>query len=261
MHAFICHLSDTYLSDPPDSPARYASTAVVPHARARDARRPGGNGRARCCLGWLVPGRIGRPPGPRLTSMGRVVVRVAAQVASLACSTALDGSSSSIASASIADSRSSGTLLGEAFSATRAHTAHRHRNGGRPVLSAVRRKGAGAWRLAYLILCPCVACAHSASGGYTPLRTQWPQQQKARQGTGRGGAASVGDRTRPKPTTFGRKWTRPGRPDLELILRPSTPSCVVECCQSMCAGSRSSPPLEMRIFWLSTELSQLNGGE
>ena len=126
-----------------------------------------------------------------------------------ACSTAPDGSSTSIASASIADSRSSGTLLGEAFSATRAHTAHRHRNGGRPVLSAVRRKGAGAWRLAYLILCPCVACAHSASGGYTPLRTQWPQQQKARQGTGRGGAASVGDRTRPKPTTFGRKWTRP----------------------------------------------------
>ena len=245
----MSHLSVTYLSDRPDSPRSL-----------RQHRCGASRVRSHCTKAWrqwpraLLLG-LARAAQDRQATRATVDVDVprrgegggAGRVAR-ACSTAPDGSSTSIASASIADSRSSGTLLGEAFSATRAHTAHRHRNGGRPVLSAVRRKGAGAWRLAYLILCPCVACAHSASGGYTPLRTQWPQQQKARQGTGRGGAASVGDRTRPKPTTFGRKWTRPGRPDLELILRPSTPSCVVECCQSMCAGSRSSPPLEMRIL-------------
>ena len=71
-------------------------------------------------MGRLEPGRVGRPPGLWLeTLMGRSSVKVALLFASLACSTPLDGrSSSSIASGNIADSRSSGTVRGEAFSAT-----------------------------------------------------------------------------------------------------------------------------------------------
>ena len=236
-HTFISHLSVTYQSliSQIAPPARYASTAVVRHARAyaraRAARRLGGNGRARCCLGWLVPRKIGRPPGPRLTSMGRVVMRVAALIASLASLSPPDGSSSSIASTSSADSRSSGTVLGEAFSATRAHTAHGKRSAGTCCQQSDARSG---WGMAARIpdfLSLRVLRSFGVGRLSTPYTSALAMAAAAEGVSGNWPRWSCICR-RSHQTRADLFWpdldTPSGRPVLALILRPSTPNGVVE---------------------------------
>ena len=185
------------------------------------------------------------------------MVRVAAPVASLACSTALDGSSSSIASASIADSRSSGTLLGEAFSATRAHTAHGHSE--RRQTCAVSSQMQGGWGMAtripdFLSLrvlrsfgvtifstpCTLALAMATAACGVSGKFPRWSCFCRRSHQT----RADLLLPDLPTPT---------GLPVFELTSRPSTPNGVVECCQrGMCRVAGA--PLEMpNLFLKSTE--------